>query len=299
MKRKLKRNIIYYLLRIAASILILFPLYIGLYIGSILGRLAYYLAAKERSKTIANLRLAFGKEKSEAEIRCIARQVFENLGKNLIELINFPKINESNIDKLIENKGLHKIDKALAGKKGLVILPSHFGNWELLGAYLAVKGYRGPVIARRVRFDKFDRLLNELRAGKNVEVIYRDESPKKILKVLKKGGMIGVLADQDVDSVEGVFVDFFGELAHTPTAPVVLALTTGAPIIPCFLIREGNRRKCVIENPIELDITGNRERDILVNTEKWSKVLESYIRKYPSQWVWMHRRWKTRPKEAQ
>jgi len=299
MKRKLRRNIIYYLLRIAAFILILFPLHIGLYIGFILGRLVYYMVAKERSKTIANLKLAFGKEKSEAEIRRIARQVFENLGKNLIELINFPKINKSNIDKLIENKGLHKIDKALAGKKGLIILPSHFGNWELLGAYLTTKGYRGPVIARRVRFDKFDRLLNKLRAGKNVEVIYRDESPKKILKVLKKGGMIGVLADQDVDSVEGVFVDFFGELARTPTAPVALALATGAPILPCFLIREGNRRKCVIEDPIKLDITGNRGRDILVNTEKWSKVLESYIRKYPSQWVWMHRRWKTRPKEAQ
>jgi len=298
MKRKLRRNIIYYLLRIAASLLILFPLYIGVYIGSILGRLAYYLVVKERSKTIANLRLAFGKEKSEAEIRRIARQVFENLGKNLIELINFPKINKSNIDKLVEDKGLHKIDKALAMKKGVIMLTGHFGSWELVATYLAVKGYRGSIIVRRARFDKFDRLLNKLRTRENLEIIYRDESPKKILKILKKGGLICVLADQDVDSIEGVFVDFFGELAHTPTAPVALALTTGAAILPCFLIREGNKRKFVVEDPIEFDITGNKERDILVNTEKWSKVLESYIRKYPSQWVWMHRRWKTRPKKT-
>lgn len=295
MRRKLRRSFLYYLLRIAGFIVILFPLRLGLFIGGGLGVLAYYIIRKERIKTLSNLRVAFGAEKSEEEIEQIGRGVFANLGKNLTEFINFPKINKSNIDTLIEDKGLHKIDKALARGKGVIILASHFGNWELLAAYLTTKGYSGTVIAKRIYFDKYDRLLNELRASKNVDIIYRDESPKKVLKVLKQGGMIGVLADQDVDSVEGVFVDFFGKLAYTPTAPVTLALATGAAILPCFLIREGNRRRFVVEEPVGLQITGNKERDILVNTEKWSRVLESYIREYPCQWVWMHRRWKTRP----
>ena len=297
MKRKIKRHVLYYLLRIVAFILYLFPLKLGLYLGSILGVLTYYIIRKERLKTLANLRLAFGKEKSEKEVERIARDVFVNLGKNLIELVNFPKINASNVDALIEDKGLGKIDKALHRGKGVIIMVSHFGNWELFGAYLTTKGYSGPVIARRLRFEKYDRLLNKLRASKNIEVVYRDESPKKILKALKKGGMIAILADQDVDAVQGVFVDFFGKLAYTPVAPVTLAMATGAVMLPCFLVRERNKRAFIVEDPVELEITGNKERDIMVNTQKWSKVLESYIRKYPSQWVWMHRRWKTRPTE--
>lgn len=295
MKRKLRRHVLYYLLQAVAFILRLFPLRVGLFIGGGLGVLAYYFVRKERLKTLANLRLAFGKEKSEKEIERIGRRVFANLGKNLVELVNFPKINRKNIDSLIEDKGLHKIDKALAKGKGVIILASHFGNWEFLAACLTTKGYSGPVIARRLRFEKYDRLLNRLRASKHVDIIYRDESPKKILRTLKKGGMIGVLADQDVDSVEGVFVDFFGKLAYTPIAPVSLAMATGAAMLPCFLVREGKKRAFVVEDPVELEVTGNKERDIAVNTEKWSKVLESYIRKYPDQWVWMHRRWKTRP----
>lgn len=295
MKYKLRRSILYYLLRGIGFIIILFPLRTGLFIGAILGRLAYYIIRRERIKTLTNLRIAFGKEKAEREIKYIAREVFANLGKNLVELINFPKINKSNIDNLVKERGLHRIDKALHKKKGVIILASHFGNWEFLAAYLTIKGYRGPVIARRIYFNKYDVVLNRLRASKNIDVIYRDESPKKILRVLKSGGMIGILADQDVDSIEGVFVDFFGKLAYTPMAPASLALATGAEILPCFLIRQRNRRTFVVEDPIELEITGNKERDILINTEKWSKVIESYIKRYPSQWVWMHRRWKTRP----
>jgi len=287
--------VLYYLLRVAAFIIYLFPLGAGLFLGSALGRLAYFAGRRERLKTLANLRLAFGREKGEKEISRIACEAFSNLGKNLAELINFPKINKDNIDTLIEDRGLYKIDKALKKGKGVIVLASHFGNWELLAAYLTAKGYRGPVIARRLRFEKYDMLLNRLRASKNVEVIYRDESPKKILRVLKAGGMIGVLADQDVDSVDGVFVDFFGKSAYTPSAPASLAMATGAVMLPCFLAREDGKRAFCVEDPIELEITGNKDRDIMVNTQRWSRALESFIRRYPSQWVWMHRRWKTRP----
>ena len=103
-----------------------------------------------------------------------------------------------------------------------------------------------------------------------------------------------LLADQDVDSVDGIFVDFFGKPAHTPKGPVALALATGAPLVPCFMIREKNCHKLVLEDPIELEEKSDKDETIKFNTQKWSRIVESYIRRYPEQWVWMHRRWKTK-----
>ena len=120
-------------------------------------------------------------------------------------------------------------------------------------------------------------------------------SPKKILKILRRNEMLGILADQDMDSVDGVFVDFFGQPAYTPKAPVAIALASKAPLVPCFMIREEKGHRLIIEDPVELEEKGSREETIAFNTEKWSKIIESCIKRYPEQWVWMHRRWKTKP----
>jgi KDO2-lipid IV(A) lauroyltransferase len=125
-------------------------------------------------------------------------------------------------------------------------------------------------------------------------VIYRDESPRKMLKTLKKNWIVGIVADQDVDSVDGVFVNFFGHQAYTPSGPVALARASGAVLLPVFIIREGDGHTIAIDEPIELRDTDDKEADLIYNTQKWSNVVESYIRKYPDQWVWMHRRWKTK-----
>ena len=128
----------------------------------------------------------------------------------------------------------------------------------------------------------------------DVNVIYRDESPRKILKVLKENRIVGIVADQDVESVEGVFVDFFGHPAYTPAGPAALARASGASLIPVLIMRENGKHSLVVEKPIELADTGDKEKDLVENTRRWSSVIESYIRKYPEQWVWLHRRWKTK-----
>ena len=174
-------------------------------------------------------------------------------------------------------------------------MSGHFGNWELLAGYFGIKGYPVNVLARRLRYDKYDNFINSLRRGMGVNVIYRDDSPKAILKILKEGQSLAILADQDISSVDGVFIDFFGHPAYTPTAPVALALATAVPIIPMFIVRERSGHRIYVEEPLELEITGNKETDLRMNTQKWSKVEEAYIRKYPSQWVWIHDRWKTNP----
>ncbi|MBI5144440.1 MAG: lysophospholipid acyltransferase family protein [Candidatus Omnitrophica bacterium] len=295
MRFKFRRYFLYYLARVAGALFYVIPLGIGSYIGRLFGRLVYRLLVRYRKIAINNLRIAFGREKAKREIEKIARQVFENLSVNTVELVNFPKINRSNIDKFVTIENIDIIDRALEGGKGAIVLTGHLGNWELLALTIRLKGYHGAVIGRKIYFAKYDKYLNYLRQVHDVNIIYRDESLKKILKVLKNNGIIGMLADQDVDSVEGVFVNFFGMPTYTPIGPAALAKASGASLIPAFIIRKNGRHTLMIENPIELIDTGDKETALVENTQRWSNVVESYIKRYPEQWVWIHRRWKTTP----
>ncbi|MDP3790633.1 MAG: lysophospholipid acyltransferase family protein [Candidatus Omnitrophota bacterium] len=294
MKYKYRRYYLYYLGRVAAFLVYLLPMSVSSAIAAFFGRCAFFLLPKYRDIAIDNLTHAFGAEKTPRQIKDIAIKVFENLGRNAAELINFPKIKEDNIDRFVSVEGLDTVDGSFARGKGTIILASHFGNWELLGLTFRVKGYPGSTIGRKIYFYKYDNWLNNLRRARDINVIYRDESPRKMLRVLKDNKILGIVADQDVDSVEGVFVNFFGRPAYTPVGPAVLAQATGASLIPTFVIREGNRHRFVVEKPVELINTGNKEADIVTNTQKWSDVVESYIRRYPEQWVWVHKRWKTK-----
>lgn len=293
-KFRLRRYIFYYLGRAAAFLVYLLPVRVSVYLAKFLGRIGFRVLGKYRRLTIENLKLAFGSEKADEEIEGIARRVFENLARYGVELINFPKINKGNLDKWVTIGNAQILDAAVRRGKGIIILTAHFGNWELTGLTLRERGYRGCVIGRRIYFDKYDAWLNELRRMHDVNVIYRDESPRKAIKALRDNQIVGIVADQDVDSVEGVFVNFFGKPAYTPAGPVVLARATGAALIPALMIKEGSRHVLMVEKPLELVDTGNKEQDLVTNTQKWSDVIESYIRKYPDQWVWMHRRWKTK-----
>ena len=294
MRYRYRRYFLYYLGRVAASLFYLLPITACSGLAAFFGRCVFFLLPKYRNITIENLTNAFGNEKPSDEIRRIAIKVFENLGRNAGELINFPKINKRNIDRLVRIEGIDIVDRSFAEGKGTIILASHFGNWELVGLIFRIKDYPGYTIGRKIYFHKYDNWLNYLRRAQDINVIYRDDSPRKMLKVLKDNKILGIVADQDVDSVEGVFVNFFGMSAYTPVGPVVLARATGASLIPTFMIREGACHRFVIEKPIELVNTGNKETDIVTNTQKWSDVVESYIKRYPEQWVWMHKRWKTK-----
>ncbi len=295
MKYKFRRYYLYYLGRIVAFFIYLLPIDMGLYLARVIGRMAFHALRYYRDITISNLKNAFENEKSEGEIRRTAKKVFENLAKNAVELVNFPKINKTNIDKFVELKNTDILDRAFRKGHGIIIVTAHFGNWELMAAALRLKGYPGVTIGRRIYFEKYDRYLNWLRKTHDVDVVYRDESPRRALNILKENRIVGIVADQDVDSVEGVFVKFFGQPAYTPIGPVALAKASGASLIPVFIIRQNGRHILMIEKAIELIETGNKVADLVTNTQEWSDVVESYIRRYPEQWVWMHPRWKTKP----
>jgi len=296
MKIKTRRYYIYYLATIIGFVIAILPLSVGLFLANLAGRIAFAIVGKERRRTLENLKSSFP-EKTDAEIRQIAIEVFSNLCKNAVELLNIYKLNKKNLTVWIKAEGIEKVREAFSKGKGVVMLASHFGNWELMAIYFSLIGFPTSIIAKRIYFDRYENFIRNLRTSKGLDLIYRDESPKKMLRALKQNRALGILADQDVDSVDGVFVDFFGRSCYTPKAPVLFALASGAPILPGFIVREGNRHRFIIGDAIELEEKATKEETVRYNTQKWSRVLESYVRKYPAHWVWMHRRWKTRPED--
>jgi len=266
-------------------------------LAAFFGRKAFRLVGKYRDIAVNNLCLALGGSR-EDNMR-IAERVFENVAKNGAEWVKLSLLDPENLgDMVTEFHGAEHLDGVLSEGKGAIIVAAHFGNWELLGIYLRNIGYKGTMIVRRLYFHKYDDFITNLRLRYNVHGIYRDSSPKAMLRVLKKGEVLGILADQDIDSVDGTFVDFFGRPSFTPTAPVKLAMATGAKLVPAFVIRKkDNTHKIVIEKPIDVGALRNDEEAVKRYTQEWTNVLERYVKAYPDQWVWMHRRWKTEVKK--
>lgn len=293
-KNRPRRVVIFLLFKFISFIVLALPAGIGLILGRIFGTLSFYILKKERKKAFENLDAAFGNSKSKAEKRSIAKKVFENLGKNFIEAVSIPKFNRNNINKYVSCKNIGVLRRFVREKKGAIILSAHFGNWELLAHYISMQGLPMNVIARRVRMDWLEAFLAGIRKKNNVNVIYRDASAKEIVDLLRNGEFVGIMPDQDMDSVSGVFVDFFGKSAWTPSGPAVLNLLTGVSIVPCFLARRSFGHEFLIEDPIELIKTGDRKKDIKENTQRYTKIIEDYIKRFPEHWVWFHDRWKTK-----
>ncbi|KJJ83805.1 lipid A biosynthesis acyltransferase [Candidatus Omnitrophus magneticus] len=266
-------------------------------LATALGNTAFLLIKKYRLTTIENLNNIFP-DTIEKNIET-SRKVFINIAKNGAEWIKTRQLPPEKIQRLVsEVSGLKYLDSALALKRGAIVLAGHIGNWELLPMYIWLKGYRGSAIARRLYFYKYDKLINGIRTRFSRYMLYRDESPKKFIQVLKRGEILGILADQDMDSTSGVFVDFLSKPAYTSIAPAKLAIATGAPIVPAFMIRKKNDTyKLIIEKPIFADVQDRSDEEVTRLTQEWSRVVEKCILEFPEQWVWMHKRWKTKVPE--
>ncbi len=279
----------------AAMVVRLLPYRFAVAAGGALGLLAYYAAVKAKEDTQAHLKKAFP-DMPGPERRAMAREVFVNQGKNLFELFSFPKTGPAEFARIVTIENRDAFRKAFDEGKGVLILSAHCGNWEIMAAALAAEGIPLNVIARRIYIEGLNRMLVGYREQKGVKVILRSgrESARDMLRSLRHNEAVGLLIDQDTD-VQSVFVDFFGAAAWTPSGLAALALRTGAPVVAAFDVREKDDRHTVkLSGPLELKRTGDQESDIVINTQAFTRLIEDHIRKYPAQWVWMHRRWKTR-----
>lgn len=293
MRSKWYRPWLYRVFLIAQALFGLLPFRLARWMAACVAELAFWLTPRHRRAAVAHLTQALGDRRAAV---ATARRLYRHLALNAVEWIKLvPQLSSDNLDHWITAEHFDRIDQVLAQGKGGMIISAHFGNWELIPIYFILKGYRPfHVLARQVRYPEFDRLINHLRRSKGVVVHDRDQvSFSQLAKLLRANQWIGIVPDQDTDSVAGVFVNFLGQPALTPAGPVQLALLTGAPLVPVLIVRDGKRHHIFIEEPIVVTPSGDRERDLVEYTQRWSRVLESYIRRWPDHWVWMHDRWKT------
>ena len=264
-------------------------------IGAVLGDIARIFDARHRRVARQNLRMAFGNSKSDEEINRIIKDVFRNIGQTATEFMQIPTLTYEKALKFITPEYRERLDECLRAGKGIILVGSHFGNWELMAAAGAVAGYKISAVARPLDDPTLEEIVRDIRESSGLQIISRRTSALAIVRKLKRNEIVGILADQNTRR-ENVFVDFFGVKAATTPGPAMLALRTGAALVPAFMIREAHgKHRLIIEDPVEIARTGDREADAIAATQECVKVLEKYVRKYPSQWFWVHRRWRTRP----
>lgn len=265
----------------------------ALRMGRQLGNMAYYLDLEHRRVAIQNLHIAFDQEKSEAEMRSIAKRVFENLGMMTVEFLRIPKMDVKTFKERVKIEGLEEALRLLEKKKGVLLLIGHFGNWELMGLMSKVIGNPITVIAKPMKKNRWvDQFITRIRNAGGLEVISSIKAGRKVIQALSQNRVVGILIDQRAKRSEGIWADFFGRKAPTTPSLAVLAMKTGAPVLPVFMIRNGfQKHRLIIKEPLELIRTGNIKKDVEANTQLFNDTLESTIRQHPDQWFWIHQRW--------
>src|SRR5229473_2877672 len=260
-------------------------------------RVLYLLMPRLQQTAEFNLRLAFP-EWSDAQRKNVTRKMVRNLGWMAAEFARLPKYTRKNIEEAVILDGHENFLEGQKRGKGVLYLTGHIGAWELSSFAHALYGFPLHYMARPIENRRIDALVNGYRALSGNQPIFKNESARVMLKVLKETGTVGILADQNTMPDEAVFVEFFGKLASTTTGIARVALHTDAAVVPGYAVWDESIRKYRLrfEPPVDLIRTGDAERDVLENTQKFTKVIEGIIRKYPEQWVWVHRRWNTRPK---
>lgn len=274
--------------------IILIPHWIRPNIGGGIGVAAYWILRKERKKTLEHLKKAFGREKTQAELNQIGRDCFRNLGRNALDVIRLDRIKNPEFEKTVKIEGEEILKKASEGGKGVIFITGHIGNWELMAAFIA-RSYPVAVVAAPIYDSRIENLLIRLRSVHGIETFVRDSpgSIKKILSFLKKGGMLGILIDQDTRT-SGIHVPFFNKMAYTTDGAANIALRTGASVVAGFISRVGRNSHLIkIQGPLSLRRTNDRNLDLRNNTADFTRIIENQVRLAPDQWVWMHRRWRT------
>ncbi|MBI5190011.1 MAG: lysophospholipid acyltransferase family protein [Nitrospirae bacterium] len=264
-------------------------------LGGLLGSLWYYVDQRHRTVTLDNLKLAFT-GKSPEELEKIAKRAYRNLGYSAAEFIRSNRYGEHPIEAYVEFVNYDSFVRAHAKGKGVLFVTGHFGSWELMAMAHAYSGNPSSAVVRPLDNPYLDRMVTRLRTRCGNSMINKSRGMREILRALDKGRGVGILLDQNVAKREGVFVDFFGRPACTNKGLAIIARKTQAPVVPTFIVRKSlTRHKYVFGDEIPLIDTGDKDADILENTQAYTRAIEDMVRKHPDHWFWMHRRWKTRP----
>lgn len=265
-------------------------------VGAGLGALAFHLVSRLRRTGERNLQLAYPQNDAAWRTQ-VLRDLYRNLGLHLAEFCQMHHYTAANTADFIRYEGLQHYLAAREAGKGVLVVTGHLGLWELSSFYHSLMGYPMSMVIRRLDNPLVDRLVNSIRCMHGNSVLHKDDFARGLLGAMRRGETVGILMDTNMTPPQGVFVDFFGAPACTASGLARVAMHTSAAVLPGFLTWRAGEQKYVLEfgERLPLTRTGDDERDILANTQAFTTAIEGWIRRYPEQWLWVHRRWKTRP----
>lgn len=267
----------------------------SLAVGRRIGDLLWWLLPRRRRMTAENLRRALGAERSPDELARLGRRSFQHLGMTLVEACRYFLRPTDVMLSMVHVQGGDHLRTAAAQGRGVLILTAHYGNWELLAAAHGLTGLPLSIVVRPLDHPLLDELAARFRRRSGAELIVKRQAVREVLQALRRHRMVGILLDQNATRSEGVFVPFFGVPASTSKGLALLALRTGAPVVPVFLRRDPDGRHCMEVGPV---IPPPADDDVAAYTATFNRVIEANIRRAPEQWLWMHARWRTRPREV-
>ena len=261
-----------------------------------LSQTVYLLHVRLRHVGMRNLAIAFP-EKTEAARAQILRAEFTSLGRQLVEVCRFPKYTLENVGDIVVFEGFENYEQARARGKGVLLFAGHFGGWELSSFAISMRGHWMHVIMRGMDNQYLNRLILHYRTMHGNKAVDKDDFVRGLLSAMKAGEVVGMLIDTNMTPPQGIFVDFFGVPACTASGLARIALRTDAAVVPTFTIWDDKLKKYRLrfDPAVALVRRDDLEADIKANTQNFTKVIENYAREYPEQWLWVHRRWKTRP----
>jgi KDO2-lipid IV(A) lauroyltransferase len=293
---KLQTFLEYAAARSILGILGVLPISVAMTLGRFMGKVAYSMATNLRRTGQKNLQLAFP-EKDEKERSEILRDCFASLGRELGVFSHFVTSSREALLELIEPEGLEYLRNAKTQGKGVILFTGHLGAWEFTSLALSLLGHPLSFLVRRIDNPKVEKLVDQGRTRFGNRTIDKLSAGRPMVKILRSGEELGLLLDLNTLDDEAIFVDFFGVPAATNFMVAKLALRTEAPIIPIFAPWDSARRKflLLVRPPVAVQTTGYEDEDVQRLTEELSMIMENTIRRYPGQWLWIHKRWKTRP----
>jgi KDO2-lipid IV(A) lauroyltransferase len=274
----------------------LLPRQAARFVGASFAALAYAMRTPLKRAAAFNLQLAFP-DWTEAQRSSVIRQMIQQVGWMAGEFSQFPRYVRGGIEQIVVLDGAENFEIARLRGKGVLFLTGHMSAWELAPFAHALYGHPLHFLVRPIRNRRVDQLVNSYRCLSGNRPIEKNRSAREIFKVLRDGGTVGILSDHNTSVEEGVFVDFFGIPASTTSGLARIALRTDAAVVPGFLFWDYAQKvyRLRFEPAVELARSGSEEADVCENTARFTRVIEHYIRAHPEQWLWVHKRWKTRP----
>jgi Kdo2-lipid IVA lauroyltransferase/acyltransferase len=257
----------------------------------------YLLLGRLRRVGERNLELALPEVTPKRKRAELLRGVYRNLGWQLVEFCRMPRYTAKSVQGWIRTEGLEHYLGARDRGKGVLVLTGHLGAWELSSFYHSLMGYPMGMVIRRLDNRLLDEFVNGIRCMHGNSVLHKDDFARGLMTAMRKGETVGILMDTNMTPPQGVFARFFGIEACTASGLAHVALKTGAAVLPGFMLWEPQEKRYVLHfgPPLEFARTGRTKEDVLAATQQCNDVLESWIRRYSDQWLWIHRRWKTRP----